>query len=225
MIGNPRRFRALDQFLQPPQMLAVGLLRRTEIHGHAVLHDLVLLQDLIQDAPRASAIDHEIFGNNLEPVAHRLARQDVVVVRGAQANADTVFGKSVKAIRRHCYRLRLPERRGAGDASPAPQQERSIRSRFCLRGLLFRHLAAVGCAAALAFARVLAFATIVAGLAAALALAGVLAFTSVLFFDLLFGLLLCILSGSGSLPPGEQIGSLEAGAGAREQARDRRTRE
>src|SRR4029077_19067554 len=122
------------------------------------------------------------------------------------------------------YRLRLRKRRRASDASPAPQQERSIRSRFCLRGLLFRHLAAVGCAAALALARVLAFATIVTALAAALALAGVLALTGVLFFHLLVGLLLCVLSGSGSLRPGEQIGSLDAGAAAREQARDRRTR-
>jgi len=45
-----------------------------------------------------------------------------------------------------------------------------------------------------------------------------------LFLHLLLRLLLCVLSGSGSLPPGGQIGSLNAGAGAREQARDRRTR-
>src|SRR6202048_4828628 len=206
-------------------MLAIRFLRRAEIHGNAVLHHAVLLQNLIQNAQRTSAVDHEIFGNNLEPVAHRLARQNVIVMRSAQANPNAVFGKSIKAICGHSYRLRLRERRGASDASPAPQQERSIRSWFCLRGLLFRHFAAVGRAAALAFARVLALATIVAGLAAALALAGVLAFTSVLFFHLLFGLLLCILSGSGSLHPGEQIGSMDAGAGAREQARDRRTRE
>src|ERR1700676_527752 len=90
--------------------------------------------------------------------------------------------------------------------------------------LFFGHLRPVGCAAALALARVLAFAAIVTGLAAALSLARVLALTSVLFFYLLLRLLFCVLSGSGSLRPGEQIGSLDAGAGAREQARDRRTR-
>ena len=90
--------------------------------------------------------------------------------------------------------------------------------------LLLRWLGAIGRATALAFARVFAFATVVTGLAAALALAGVLAFTSVLFLHLLVRLLLCVLSGSGSLRPGEQIGSLDGGAGAREQARDRRTR-
>src|SRR5882724_1231516 len=96
--------------------------------------------------------------------------------------------------------------KGGQRYSPAPQQARIIRSRFWLSGwLFFRHLAAVSCAAALAFA-------------------GVLAFTAVLFFHLLVRLLLCVLSGSGSIPPGGQIGSLDAGAGAREQARDRRTR-
>src|SRR5712672_998231 len=108
--------------------------------------------------------------------------------------------------------------------SPAPQQARIILSLALGRALLVRHLRAVGCAAALALARVLAFATIVARLAAALAFAGVLALTGVLFFHLLVRLLLCVLSGSGSFPPGGQIGSLDAGAGAREQARDRRTR-
>jgi len=106
-----------------------------------------------------------------------------------------------------------------------PQQVRNVRSRLWLRGLFLfgRHFAAVRCAAALALAGVLALATIVARLAAALPLARVLAFTGVLFLRCLVSLLLCILSGSGSLPPGEQIGSLNAGAGAREQARDRRT--
>src|ERR1700738_3796411 len=113
-------------------------------------------------------------------------------------------------------------------SSPAPQQERTASGTLLVgwRFLLFvGHLRPVGCATALALARVLAFATIVTGLAAALALARVLALTSVLFLHLLVGLLLWFLSRSGSLRPGEQIGSLDAGASAREQARDRRTRE
>src|SRR5882724_10135004 len=103
--------------------------------------------------------------------------------------------------------------KGGQRYSPAPQHARIIRPRFWLSGwLFFRHLAAVGRAAALALARVLALATIVAGLAATLALAGVLAFTSVLFLHLLLRLLLWFLSRSGSLRPGEQIRSLDAGA-------------
>src|SRR5260370_9953734 len=97
------------------------------------------------------------------------------------------------------------------------------------RRLFFGHLGAVGCASALALARVLAFATIVARFAAALALARVLAFTGVLFLHLLVrllvGLLLCILSGGGSLRPVEQIRSLDAGAASRAQPRDCGTRQ
>ena len=91
-------------------------------------------------------------------------------------------------------------------------------------GLLVRHLGAVGSAAALALAGVLAFAAVVAGLATALTLAGVLALTSVLFFYFLVGLLVraVILGGHSRLYARQQIGRLDAGAGACEQARDSR---
>jgi hypothetical protein len=91
-------------------------------------------------------------------------------------------------------------------------------------GLLVRHLGAVGCAAALALAGVLGFAAVVAGLATALTLAGVLAFTGVLFFYLFAGGLVgtVILSGHSRLDARQQIGRLDACAGACEQARDSR---
>ena len=89
--------------------------------------------------------------------------------------------------------------------------------------MLVGHLRAVSCAAALALARVLGFAAVVAGLAAALALAGVLALTSVLFLHLFVGLRVCILGRGRSPGAIKQIGSLDAGAGSREQARNRRT--
>jgi hypothetical protein len=91
-------------------------------------------------------------------------------------------------------------------------------------GLLVRHLGAVGGTAALALAGVLAFAAVVAGLATALTLTGVLAFTGVLFFYLLAGGLVgtVILGGHSRLYARQQIGRLDACAGAREQARDSR---
>jgi hypothetical protein len=91
-------------------------------------------------------------------------------------------------------------------------------------GLLVRHLGAVSGAAALALAGVLAFAAVVAGLATALTLAGVLALTSVLFFYFLVGLLVraVILGGHSRLYARQQIGRLDACAGACEQARDSR---
>src|SRR5690348_599611 len=104
--------------------------------------------------------------------------------------------------------------------SPAPQQARIIFGLTSGRALLVWHLRAIGRAAALALARVLAFATVVARLAAALALTGVLSLTGVLFLHLLVSLLLCVLGRGRSLRASQQIGSMNAGTGAREQARD-----
>src|SRR5436305_559964 len=101
------RRNAIHVIPQPPQMLAIGLFRGPKIHGYAVLYDFVLLQDFVEDVQRTPAIDHEILGNNLEPIADRLARQNMVVVRRAQANPDSIFSESVKAICGHS--LRSPE--------------------------------------------------------------------------------------------------------------------
>ena len=82
-------------------MLAIRSLGRAEIHRNAVLHHSVLLQNLIQDAQRPPAIDHEIFGDDLEPIHHGLARKNVVVVRRAQADPDSVIRETVKSIGWH----------------------------------------------------------------------------------------------------------------------------
>ena len=93
-------------------------------------------------------------------------------------------------------------------------------------GKLLRHLGAVGGATALALARVLALAAVVAGLTTALTLAGVLALTSMLFFYFLVGLLVrVVLGGHSRLDARQQIGRLDAYAGAGEQARDSRARD
>src|ERR1700684_937830 len=61
---------------------------------------------------------------------------------------------------------------------------------------LLRHLGAVGCAAALAFARVLGFTAVVARFTSTLALARILTLASVLFFHLLVGWRLIGLRGN-----------------------------
>ena len=72
MIGQPRRFGSFDQALEFLEMFAVQRLRRAEISRDAVLNDAILLQDLIEHFQRTPAIDHEILGNNLEPIHRRL---------------------------------------------------------------------------------------------------------------------------------------------------------
>ena len=82
-------------------MFTVEPFGRAEIHGDTVLHDLVLCQDQVKDLQRSPAINHEIFGDDFEPVAGRLARKDVLVVRDAEADTHSIRGETVKAIRGH----------------------------------------------------------------------------------------------------------------------------
>src|ERR1700684_864073 len=86
-------------------MLAIRAFGRAEVHRDAVLYHFVLFQYLIEDAQRAPAINHEIFGYDFEPIHNRLARQNVVVVRRTQTDPDSVVRVSVKPISRH-FRLR-----------------------------------------------------------------------------------------------------------------------
>ena len=79
----------------------IGRGHRAEVHRDAVLHDAVLLEDLIEHGERAAGVDHEVFRDDFEPVHDRLAREDVLVVRNAQADADAVILKRVEAIAGH----------------------------------------------------------------------------------------------------------------------------
>src|ERR1700691_668097 len=82
-------------------MLAIGTFGRTEVHRDAVLHYFTLFQNLIQNAQRASAINHEILRYDFEPIHDGLARQNVMVVRRTQTDSDPVIRVSVKPIGRH----------------------------------------------------------------------------------------------------------------------------
>src|SRR5579863_1078456 len=82
-------------------MLAIRFFRRTEVHRNTVLDHFVLFENLIEDAQRASAVNHEVFGYDFEPVHDGLAREDMVIVRGAQTDPDSVIRVAVEAIGRH----------------------------------------------------------------------------------------------------------------------------
>src|SRR5258708_18178872 len=188
MVGEPGSIRALHQLLQPAEMFTVRLLRGSEIHGDPVLHDFVLLENLIEDVQRPSPVDHEILRDDLKPIDNGFARKNVVVVRRAQANSYPVICKPIKPISRHILFAPFAKDRGPGGFS-----QPSYRI-VAFAGLFRGWLGAIGRAAALALARVLAFATVVTGLAAALALAGVLALTGMLFLDLLVVFLVLVLA-------------------------------
>src|SRR5260221_13646081 len=98
MVAQPWRVRAFYQALQFFQVLAIQAVGRTEIHGDAMLHDAVLLEDLIEHFERPAAVDHKILGNNLEPVDRRLLAEDVAIMRDAQTDPDSVIAESVERI-------------------------------------------------------------------------------------------------------------------------------
>ena len=62
-------------------MLAVQRLGGSEIHRDAVLHHVVLFQNLVENRERASPIHHVVFGDDLEPAYYGLPFEDVLVMR------------------------------------------------------------------------------------------------------------------------------------------------
>src|SRR6202035_187362 len=103
----------------------IGTFCRAKIHGNAVLNDFVLLQNLIQDAQRPPAIDHEVLGDYFEPIHYRFARQNMVVMRCAQTNPDAVVRKIVKTICWHSLLRSLKgDVEGRYDPKPAPDRRK-----------------------------------------------------------------------------------------------------
>ena len=98
MIAEPGSIGAANQLLQAAQMLRIRRGHRAEVHGDAVLHNAILLEDLVEDGQARPGIDHEIFSDDFEPVDHRLARKDVLIVRNAKADSDAVIRNALKRL-------------------------------------------------------------------------------------------------------------------------------
>jgi hypothetical protein len=141
-----------------------------------VLHHAILIEDLIEDLQRPSAVNHEIFRDDLEPVHHRLLLKNMAVVRDTQANSDAIVCVSVKSIRRH----KLFDKWLEEVLEKAEDQAIVWLALPGMRGQLglWHRVLRIGGALAFALAIVGAF----GATAATLAFAGVLAFTSMLFF-------------------------------------------
>jgi hypothetical protein len=66
-----------------------------------MLDDAVLLENAIEHFERSSAIDHEIFRDDLEPVDDRFLFENVAIVRHAKSDADAVIRLTIKCVRGH----------------------------------------------------------------------------------------------------------------------------
>jgi hypothetical protein len=60
-----------------------------------------LIEYLIQNVQRPAAVNHEILGDNFKPVDDGFTREDMLLVRSAQANPNLVISKPIKATFRH----------------------------------------------------------------------------------------------------------------------------
>src|SRR5216684_807349 len=107
MIGQPGRLGAPGELLDALQVIAAERLSRAEVHRDTMLHDLILIENLVEYLERLAAVDHVVFGDDLKPVDDWLLRQDVVVMRNAQSDTYSVICESVEAIGWHGVLLSL----------------------------------------------------------------------------------------------------------------------
>ena len=101
MVGEPGSFGAADEIFEAAEVIAIEFFGGAEVHGDAVLDDFVLSEDLVEDFEGASAVHHEVFGDDFEPVAGWFAGEDVVVMGDTQTDANAVGGEGVEAIGGH----------------------------------------------------------------------------------------------------------------------------
>jgi hypothetical protein len=85
-------------------------LRAAGIESHAVLNDLVLIEDGVQNGEWPATAHHEIFGNDLEPIDGGFLTEDLIVVRHAQADACAECDASGESgVRHDSYLLGPPD--------------------------------------------------------------------------------------------------------------------
>jgi hypothetical protein len=61
----------------------------------------VLIENLVEHLEGTSAVDHVVLRDDLKPIDDWLLRENVIVVRNSQTDADSVVAVSVEAIGRH----------------------------------------------------------------------------------------------------------------------------
>ena len=82
-------------------MLTIERLSRTKVHGHAVLHDPILFENLVENHEWPATLDHIVLGDDLEPIDHGFVPQNVAIVWDSQPDPNAVFGEAVKSICGH----------------------------------------------------------------------------------------------------------------------------
>src|SRR5271170_7342229 len=89
MVGDPRRFEAIDQAFERSQIFGVERTGSADIERYAMHRDWRGLPYAGENLERTAARDHEILGDNLEPVGARAAREHIGKVAGSQSDPMT----------------------------------------------------------------------------------------------------------------------------------------
>ncbi len=92
VIGDPQRLHALGQRLDLAQIVLVERVGAADRQGHAVHDHGIVGADAVEPFQRAPAVDQIVLGEDLQPVERRTGRRDLLVVRGAQAEAEAGVG-------------------------------------------------------------------------------------------------------------------------------------
>jgi hypothetical protein len=92
MIRYPGWLEAMDEKSQLVEIFFIQWIGRAQRTRHAMEHEGRYGSRLLQDCQRASATDHEIFRDRLEPIDPRRAFPDTRVVLRAQADPMTKRG-------------------------------------------------------------------------------------------------------------------------------------
>src|SRR5208283_2123467 len=99
VVGQPGSLGSLHECLEASQVLAIQWLSRAEVHRHAVLHNLILLENLVEDGQRTASVNHIVFRDDFKPSNHGLVLQNVLIVRDSKTYADFIIGKAIESIR------------------------------------------------------------------------------------------------------------------------------
>ena len=77
-----------------------------------MLNNSILFEDAVENFERPSPVDHEVFGNDLEPVDDRLSFKNVPVMWNAQTDSDPIIRLTIERVSRHdqFYRVRQKAR-------------------------------------------------------------------------------------------------------------------
>jgi hypothetical protein len=99
MIGDPGRLHPVRQRLQPAEILQIERGGGRDRERHAMHYDGIAFADAVKDAQGLAAIDHVIFGDDLEPVDFRLAFEDLAIMLRPKTQAEAEKGRPVAVHR------------------------------------------------------------------------------------------------------------------------------